>query len=495
MARPPIALWYDVFGGYNAQQIQTLRQDQELLELSQAQDVIGDPIGDLVTVPGSSFVRSTAITNTPAVQGMQHMQDLADKLILVANGKVWQDSANPPAEVTLGTALTAGQDVLARFAIFNDLLIICTQSRDLPQTVNSSVVRADLGGTPARGIDVKPFARRVCMFSPSYSGTTYRSFMSFTSSNDNQAAWTAPVTTNFLNFGQTGSDINLLGGELYKNQLMAFTEDAVFPVYVTPNALLPMASLPPVMNEDGGGPGIIHAVVPGNDRLYWISRNCDVKVLEGTGVVKSIGYAVQPWLRALNQARLAFISGGWEPQYRMVVWNCSTGVSGTHNAILALQVDTGRFFIHTKAYNAFCIRRVSGQLKLLGGTYAGKFANLYDTSTDEVGSAIDADTMTSHLHLGMPGVVKKVPYVAFEMDKIGSEAVTFQYDINDSQSWTSFNESPYTVGGTDTKVAYFRIPRTFITIRLRIRDNTSGERYRVTRLGFPQPVAVTTRFA
>ena len=494
MAWPPVAYWFPVFGGYSEQSIGSLRQDSELLELSQANNVISDPLGALVTRPGFSKVRSSAISGTPTITGMAHMQDLADEFILSGSGGTFfRDSANPPGAISGGTAFTSGATVLTRWTIFNDLLIAVSSSRDLPQTFNSSVTRADLGGTPARGLDVKSFARRVCMFSPIYSGTIYRSIMSFTSAVDNQAAWTNPVTTNFLNFGHTGSDVNVLGGELYKDHLMAFTEDRAYAVYATPNATLPLAFQDSLFSEDGGGPPVIHAVVPANERLYWISRNHDVKVLFQNSV-RSIGYPVQPFLRGLADAQLTNMVGGWEPQYRMVVWAMADGGSSTHNVVLALHVDTGQFFLHTLSRTAFANRTVSGQQRLIGGGLAGFFYNEYDTSTtgnaDDSTVAIDADVMTPRIHLGLPDAVKKVPYCVVECDPVSTEVLTFQHQLDDATSWTSFSESTFTMSGTDKKLAYLTIPAPFKDIRLRIRDANSGERYRALRIGFPRPFTI-----
>lgn len=501
MAFPPVALWYNLFGGYSEQPIESLRQDSRLCELSLAQDVISDPLGSLVTRPGFSRVRATAISGTPTITGLFHLQDLADEFILGAAGTLYRDSANPPGELAGGTAFTNSATNLLRGDMFNNLLIICSQSRDLPQTVSATPARADLGGTPARGLDVKAFARRVCMFSPIYAGTTYRSLMAFTSANDDQTAWTNPVTVNFLNFGRTGDDVNLLGGEFYGNdELMAFTEDKVFAVYPTPNATLPLAFRGPLFAEDGGGPPVIHAVVRANERLYWISRNFDVKMLF-QGRVSSIGYAVQPFLRGLAAGQLTNLVGGWEPKYRMVVWAAADGGSSTHNVVLAMHVDpingSHLFFIHTLSRTAFANRVVSGESRLIGGGLAGFFYNEYDTSTtgnaDDSTAVIDADVMLPRLHLGMPDVLKKVPYCCIEFDPIGSEVVTAQFQLDDAQTWTSFSESPYTMTGTDKRLAYFTIPAPFEDIRPRLRDARSGERLRILRIGFPRPLALTVR--
>lgn len=495
MGIPPVALWFPVFGGYNEQQIESLRQDRTLCELSQAQEVISDPLGAIVTRPGFSAVRSSSISGTPSITGMFHLQDLADEFILWgSDGKPYRDNANPPGNIAGGADFTSGATVLVRGAVYNNKLICVSSSRDVPQTFSSTVSRASLGGTPARGIDVKAFARRLCMFSPSDGTTTYRGLMSFNSSNDDETTWTAPYTINFLNFGKTGTDLNVLGGEHYKDHLMTFTEDRVYPVYATPSATVPMAFQDSLFSEDGGGPPVIHAVVPANERLYWISRNHDVKVLF-QGLVSSIGYPVQPFLRGITDAQMTNIVGGWEPTYRMVVWAMADNASATHTVVLALHVDTKQFFLHTLSRTAFANRVVSGQLRLIGGGLAGFFYNEYDSSTrgnaDNAATAIDADVMTPRLHLGLPDAKKKVLYTAVEFDPIGTEAVTVQFQVDDAQTWTSFKESPSTMSGTDKRIVRFTGAPPFYDIRLRIRNANSGERTRAVRFGFPRPLSIT----
>lgn len=496
MSFPTVALWFDVLGGQSNQQIDQLRQDQQLVEFSTASNVIPDPLGKLVTRPGFSNVRSSAITNAPAIVGMFHMGDLADEFILGAAGDLYRDNANPPGAITGGTTFTSGQNVLLRGDVANDVLVIVANDRSgNPQQITASVVRSDLGGTPPEGIDYKYFGRRGFMFSPSYGGTTYRHIVSFNSSNDSATAWTNPVTTNFLNFGRPGAQVNVLGGEHYMDTLVAFTEDDVYPIYATPNATLPFDFIKNVFHETGGGPPNIHAVVSANDRLYWLSRNFDVKVLEGLRV-RSIGYPVQPFLRGLLDSRRVYTIGGWEPQFRLVCWAVSDGSDTTNQDVLALQVDTGQFYFFTISINAFALRRVSGELRLIGGHYNGLFSNLFDTSTtgdlQSASAAIDGDIQTPRHHLGLPGVVKKVPYVAIEFDPIGSESVTVQYQLDDGTTWTSFSESPLSMSGTDVITSFFTIPAPFERIRLRFRDANSGERFRVLRYGFPRPMSLRT---
>ena len=495
MSWPRPALWFPILGGQNSQQIEGLRQDANLVEASQAQNIIPDPSGKWVTRPGFSKVRSSAITNGPAITGMFHMGDLANEFILgnSLTGSLQRDNANPPGAIAGGTAFTTGANVLLRGDIGVNVLIIVSLSRDVPQQLTSTITRTNLGGTPPYGTDYKYFGRRGFMFSPLYGGTTYRSHVMFNSTQDTVDGWANPTTTNFLNFGRPGAKVDVLGGELYLDHLMTFTEDAIFPIYATPNAILPFAFQDPIFSEEGGGPSGIHAVVKANGRLYWISKNFDVKVMEGLST-RSIGYAIQPFLRGLVDNRRAYIVGGWEPQYRMVVWAVSDGSDTQNNDVVALHVDTGQFYLHTLSRNAFSPRSVTGELRLIGGGYSGFFYNEYDTSTtgdlDTAASAIDADVMTPRHHLGMPGVVKKVPYVVVEFDPIGTEVVTVQHQLDDAQSWTSFAESTFTMSGTDIQRGYFTIPAPFDRIRLRFRDTNSGERFRVLRYGFPAPKAL-----
>lgn len=501
MAFQPIALWFPILGGQNSQQIEALQQSKELVEMSQAQNVLADLESKLTTAPGFSKVRSTAILNSPPITGLFHMGDLADTLVIGngTTGELCFDTANPPVDNTDGTPFTAGGTTLLRGDFHEDKLIIVSNARDLPQTITAASARADLGGTPPYGIDYKVFGRRGLMASPLHGGTTYRNLVSFNSANDDHDAWTNPVTTNALSFGRYGSDVKVVGLEIFQDFCMAFTNHNVFPIYATPSADLPLAFQSSVFNERGGGPTNAHAVVAANDSIYWLSQNFDVKHMRPDRSVKSIGYAVQPFLRGLNDSRRVYTVGGWEPQYRLVVWAVSDGSDTTNKTLLCLKVDTGQFYFVTRSRNAFCNRLVSGEIRLIGGGYSGFFYNEFDSSTtgdlDNAASAIDADAMTPRHHLGLPGCLKKISYVAVEVDPIGSESITFQYQLNDDQSWTSFPESPYTVSGTDYKTVYLRVPGPFDRIRLRFRDANSGERFRVLRYGFPKPSVITQRIS
>ena len=499
MAWPKVELWFPLMGGVNSQQIDSLQQGQELVEMSQANDVIADLEGKLTTRPGFGAVRSTVILDSPAITGMFHMGDLVDEFLLgnSLTGALARDNANPPADLTMGTAFTTGANVLLRADFHESLMIVVSNARNVPQTVSASVVVANLGGTPPRGIDYKVFARRGLMFSPSDGTTTYRNLVSFNSANDDHDIWSLPYTTNALSFGRIGSDVNVLGGEIFQDFCMAFTNHNVYSIYATPAADLPLGFQSSVFAERGGGPPNIHAVVAANDSLYWISQNFDVKQMRADRSVKSIGYAIQPFLRGLSDSRRVYTIGGWEPQYRLVLWAVSDGSDTTNQDVIALKVDTGQFYFLNLTRNAFANRLVSGEIRLIGGGYAGLFYNEFSTATTGVGdnaaAAIDADVMTPRHHLGLPGVLKKIPFVAVEVDPIGTEGITFQYQLNDTQTWTSFPNSPVTVSGTDYQTIYLPTPFPFDRIRLRFRDANSGERYRILRYGFPRPRVLTQR--
>ena len=494
MAVQPVAIWMNVLGGQNSNHTDDLRQDSELLEGVTVQNLLPDPIGKLVTREGFSHVRAAAITGTTTIDGMAHMGDLADSFILVSNGKVWKDTASPPVEVTGGTALTAGS--LARFDIFNSFLIIATQSRDVPQTINASLTRADLGGTPPYGIDVKSFGRRLHHFSPTYGGTTYRHRSMHSSANDAHATYTAPDTINFMNYGREGAKVNVLGGETYADHLMTFTEDSIFPVYTTPNATQPFAFQKDILTEDGGGPPVIHSVVKANDRLYWISKNSDVKELNGM-YVRSVNtpLVVRSFLLGLNDAYRVKTIGFWEPKYRLVCWAVSDGVDTTNKDILAYHPDSKQFYFFTISVASAALRTVSGELRTVIGHHNGLFSYLFDGSTagdlQAAASAIDALWTSPRMHHGMPEVVKKVQYMVFEFDPISTETVTIRRRYDDDTDYGSFPEgSTFTFSGTDHFRVYVTIDQPYKYIQVQVEDSTSGERFRLLRIGIPRPQVV-----
>ena len=499
MAYAPPRLWFPATGGANLNPVETLRQDQQLVELFSLSNVLPDPIGTLASSDGFSRVRATTIGSTIAITGMAHLQDLADEFILVGDdGAFYRDNANPPGSIAGGTNFTAGDTNLVRFDIFNGFLIAVSQLRNIPQTINSSVTRADLGGTPARGLDVKSFARRVCMFSPTDGTTIRRSIMAFTSAVDNQAAWNAPYSLNNLDFGKLNSKSNLLGGEYYKDHLMAFTDDAVYPIYATPNAVLPMDYQSDILGEEGGGPPIIHAVVAAADRLWWISQNSDIKMMLPSKEIRSIGFPVRPFLLGLNDNRRTVTVGGWDPKYRIVWWAVSDGSDTENKDCVGVQVDTLRFYFRTLSRNAFANRIVPGSttgriIRLIGGGYTGLCYNEFDGSStgdlDNSASVINATLLTPKHHLGLPHVTKKVPYGVFEFDPIGTETLTIGVRYDDSTSDDS--TATYALSGTHIKKAVVPLTRPFDRVQFEVSDANSGERYRLLRYGFPDPISLT----
>ena len=331
------------------------------------------------------------------------------------------------------------------------------------------------------------------MFSPTDGPTTRYEKVSFNSANDDHDIWANPYTTNFLNFGREGSGVQVVGGEAYADHLMTFTTDKVFPVYTTPNATLPFAFQKDIFSEEGGGPIGAHAIVSANQRLYWLSQNLDIKQQTGFEV-NSVGYNLQPFLRGLSKTRLAFTVGGWSSKYRLVLWAVSDGTDTQHQDVIGFQVDTGQFYLFTLQVNALAARVVSTtDQRLIGGHYNGLFSNLFDGSTtgdlQTAASVIDADTITTRINHGQPGVFKKIPYYGVFFDPIGTESVTIQHRFNDETSWTAADVSPVVMSGTDTKIAYVGVPAPYESIQIRIRDNNSGERYRVTKIGFPRPLS------
>jgi len=492
-------LWFDTLQGVNTNQVERLEQSVNGVDLATASNVLPDPLGELVTREGFSHVRATALTGAPAITGLFYMgPGLTDKLIIAdADGDINLDDANPPTDIAGGTDFTAGANVLVRGEVFNDLLILVSNERNLPRTVNASGVGADLGGTPARGLDVKAFGRRLFMASPIYSAVTYRHLVSFTSADDNQAAWTNPVTTNSLTLGRVGSNINVVGLEVYDDFLMGFTENSVFPIRSTPNATIPFNFQKDILAEDGGGPPNAHSVIKANNRLYWLSKNFDVKVMEGLDIrsVSAPKYAIQNTLKGLNDARRIYTIGFWEPKYRLACWAVSDGSDTTNQDVIAMQVDTGWFYFFTLSVNAACLRTVSGELRCLIGHYNGLFSNLFDGSTtgdlQTAASAIDAIFKTPRHHLGLPGIMKLTPPAIFEFDPISAETVTIRTYYDDA---TSADETmTAAISGTDIDAVEVPLTRPYDRVQFEVEDAASGERFRCLRYGIPRPTLTYPR--
>ena len=501
---------YDVLGGLSSLDnpsdiLQTPRQPGigtldplTPIRMAQANDVWApNNRYDLSTRPGFSEVRSTAINAAGIITGMAHQGEIADRFILtvsIAAGshQPYQDSANPPAVIAGGTNLTIGQDNLTTLLNFTDgtnpMTIILSRQRDLPQSINGSGTRADFTIAGTGLTSLKPaigeiFGQRALYADVNFDGTVHFNRLYWSDIRDGNLI-TDP-TTQFESFERRIadkiralrliSDFCILGSRDYLS-LLALSPAAAKPF--TPQDVPIGAGNGPVSNQGMVAAGQQRVAWAALSGIYSLEGHQGETVREWTGIIK-------PTWTGLNQSRMEFVSAGYDPTTDIGCWAVSESGQSAHNKVIGVNFRTGENYVWTLTRNAFSPRIVSGQQRLLGGGYVGKFYNEIQTTVftgnaDDASAAIDADVITPRHHCNAPSKLKIFAGIKIKFDPQGtSEAVTVQWRLNDATSWNTFADAPYTVTGTDLKPKFFPLMKAGTHLQIRFRDANSGQAFRI----------------
>ena len=457
---------------------------------------------DLQTRPGFSEVRSTTINAAGIVTGMAHQGAIADRWILVVSilgtsHNIYQDSANPPAAIAGGTNFTIGQDQLATLLNFSDGTnagtIIFTLARDLPQFINSSGARSNFTIAGTGLTSLKPaigeiFGQRALYANVDFDGTVHFNRVYWSDIRDGNLI-TDP-TTQFESFERRTAD-QIRGVRVISDFCLVGSRDYLTLLGLTPNSDKPFG-LQDVPIGAGEGP-ISHQgmIAAGRQRVAWMAQN-GIFSLEGSQgeVTKDWTGFIRPFISGLSESRREFAVAGYDPKTEIGLWSVSESGQSTHNKVLGVNFRTGEIYIWTLSRNAFATRIVSGEQRLIGGGYVGKFYNEIQTSVftgnaDDATTAIDADIFTPRFHCGAPNYVKLFAGIKVIFDpQATSEAVTVNYRLNDNSTWSSFGDSPYTVSGTanDVDMRYFKLMKAGTHLQIRLRDANSGQNFRVQKI-------------
>ena len=505
---------YDLLGGMNnldnpADILQTPRQPDigtldpgTPVRMVTAQDVYapGDRY-DLSTRPGFTEVRSTTISATGIFTGMGHQGEIADNFLLtvsIAAGthNIYQDSANPPVAIAGGTNFTIGQDNLTTFLNFHDGsnpgTIVLSRLRDLPQFIVAAPTRSDFTIAGTGLTSLKPaigevFGQRALYGDVDRDSTVFKDRVYYSDIRDGNLI--TDHTTQFVSFERrisdkirgmrVLSDVCLVGGRDYLS-FMVLTTSSTAPFRVQDVAI-----------GSGQGP-ISHQgmIIVKGQRAAWIGQS-GIFSLEGQQgeVIRERTQVIKPYINGLSESRREFSVAGYDAELDIGMWAVSESGQSTHNKVIGVNFSTGEVYLWTLSRNAFSTRIVSGEQRLIGGGYIGKFYNENQTGTfvgnaDDATAAIDADIITPRHHCGDPSRVKIFAGVKIVFDQQGtSEAVTIQYRLNDASTWVSFAASPYTVTGTagDVTQKYLPLMKAGTHLQLRFRDVNSGQAFRIQK--------------
>ena len=485
---------FGILGGYETQvnPSQILQDHAKTVHMAQAQNVIAPyQRTDLMTAPGFTKVRSSAIDAAGIVTGGVHMGDIADEVILGVSivgtsHNYYRDNANPPGAITGGTNPTIGQNNLVSFSLFTDGTnpgaIACTRLRDTPQFFVANTTRSDfnISSTVLPKYTVV-FGQRLLMGSPSVGGTVYDDRWYWSDIRNGKTI--TDITTQFYSVETDQKDL-LRGLLVYGDICVIGKMNNVFLAAVTPAAAQPFQQreLPagkyrgPISHQS-----MIHA-----DGLAWWMGQTNIHHMDANGLVTDVGDPLKATLALLTDAQREFCCAGYDASNNLVYFNTAYNGDTVNKTSFAINTKTKQIYLRTISRNAMWSRLVSNDNRLIGGGYTGFFYN-ENTGTlgdlDNAASVIDADVFTPRHHGGSPTVVKLFIGLLVEFDQQATEAVTVQFRMDDASAWVSFAESPYSVQGTagDIDVKFYRQMKVGTHCQYRFRDTNSGDIMRVSR--------------
>ena len=454
---------------------------------------------DIATRPGNSDVRSTAISATGIFTGMLDQAAIATRFLMtvsIAAGthSVYQDSANPPAEITSGTNLTIGQDNLTSLLNFTDGTnrgtIILSRQRDLPQFINSSGVRSDFTIAGTGLTSLKPaigeiFGQRALYADVSFDGTVHKNRLYRTDIRDGNLI-TDP-TTQFESFERSDQDDQIRGVKRISDFAIIGGRD-----FIELMAVNTIGSNPFRRQEVPGGVGkgpISHqGMIVAQQRVVWPAIS-GIYSLEGAQgeVLREWTKPIKPYWTSLEQSRMEFIVAGYDSKHDIGCFAVTPSGGSSHTRVVAVNFSRpNECYIWTLTRNAFANRVVSGEQRLIGGGLVGKFRNEIQTSVftgsaDDAAAAIGADVQTPLHHCGLPGINKLFLGVkVWFVNQSTSEAVTLNWRTDTNDSFTAFGESPYTVTSSD-KPTFFPLSKAGTGLQVEFKDVSTGQAFRVSK--------------
>ena len=514
MAWPYQELTFDLLGGYNnldnaADILQVPRQPQIgtldpsiPIRMALAEDVWApNNRSDIATRPGNSDVRSTAFSiggTNGIVTGMLDQAAIASAFLLafsVAGQRhtLAQDSTNPPAELTGGTNPAIGQDNLATFLNFTDGTnrgtIVLWRLRDLPQFVNASQVRSNFTVAGTGLTSLKPgfgeiFGQRGVYFDYDQDGTIHKNRGAYTDLRDGNLI--TDITTQFESFERGDQDDQVRGAKRISDFLIVGGRDFVEFLGLTPAASKPFGRQE-VPGGIGKGPMSHQGMINAQQRVVWPAVS-GIYSLEGSRgeILKEWTVPIKPYWTSLEQTRLEFIVAGYDPSSDIGVWAVTPSGGTQHTRVVAVNFTKGECYIWLLTRNAFANRVVSGQQRLIGGGYAGKFRNevrtdVFTGSADDASTAINADVQTPLHHCGLPGVKKLfVGVKVWFVNQSTSEAVTLNWRTDTNNAFAGFSASPYTVTSSD-KPKFFPLSKAGTGLQIEFKDVNRGQAFRVSK--------------
>ena len=476
----------------------TMKEAAGAMYLAQATNVFSPGISRIIRKrPGFTEVRGTAINAAGIFTSLIHQGEMADRMLMtvsIAAGShnIYVDDANPPSAVAGGTNFTIGADNLIDALLFSDGTnpgaIFLSRLRDLPQFVNNSGTRSNFTIAGTGLTSLKPsfgevFAQRALYGDVNFDGTVYDDRVYWSDIRDGNLI--SDPTTQFLSF-ETRLKDRVRGIRKISDICMIGKLNNIFTMVPTPNASEPFM----VQEEPGGrnkGPVSHHAMLEIDGKLFWLGQS-NIHSLSQDFSINDWADPIQTTIRGLNDARREFSISAVDSDRALIFFNVSNSAQSTNDLTIALNYKTGALYLWTLRRNALGYRDVSGQQRIIGGGYVGKFYNEMTGTAgnlDDATAVYDADVWTPRLWVNGYQTKQKIPFVLLSVDPIGTEQLTVQYRLDDDTSWSDPTGSPYTVSGTDDSIMCVPIQAVARRIQLRIRNNRADEIYLVKSIGIP----------
>ena len=459
------------------------------LQLAQADNVYSpNDQRYLITRPGMTDIRATAVSATGIYTGGVHMGAIADEVITSisisgTSHNFYRDNANPNGAIAGGTNLTQGGTNLVDFILFTDGTnpgaIAMSRLRDTPQFFVAATTRSDFSITstllPAFG---EVFRSRAVYGAPSVSGTVYDDRYYWSDLRNGKTI--TDITTQWDSVDTKEKD-SLRALRRFGEVLFAGKLNNVFLIAANPAARTPFAQreIPAGLYK---GPVSQQGTVMADEELFWMGQR-NIHSLTPDGRIKDWGDSIRSTIETgLDDTNRQYTVAGYDAQRDLVLFAVTNSGDTINKRVIAVNVKTGAVFPNwTLNINAMFQRLVSGDNRLIVGGYVGLFRNWGTGTTGNADSQtgiIGADIFTPRHDMGYKDWVKLFLGVKVKFKPSGnSEAVTLNYRMDDASVWSPFAESAYTVTGTanDENIKYFGLGKVGTHCQLEFKDAVSGD--------------------
>lgn len=398
--------------------------------------------GDLVKMPGSKVINSSAISGTPAIHGLADWQTDAGQryLVVTAGTKMFQtaDLGATLTDITGAVTITTGANNQSTFASLNNIVVRCGGTTpDAPIKWSGTGNAAALGGSPPSG--------SICTTANNFmfiSGVAALPSRIYWSNVIDPSTWGA---SNYVDLRASDGDKVTALVEMNQN-LVIFKRRTMGVLWTNTISVSGAVTLGPLNQVPSaiGVPGPLCVDKLPDGRLIFLGTNAHVYVWDGA-MQEDISDPpppqsnIQPTLDALVPSRLGNAVVRVYPTRSQVWFSVSTGSSTTNNQILVYDYQLAIWLppVTTRYANVIVASidtraTPSHPVVLITGNYGG---NIYEHDTgllnpEDTGTNIDGYATTS-IVLG-PDKIDFVPKsirVAYEAQTNGQ--LQFNYNFDD----------------------------------------------------------------